>query len=145
MWVHPFFFPFVFSDFLPFHPYGNLVPFLIAANPVNYGKPLKLSCVEAIAATLFITGFKEEAMEILGKFKWGLGFYELNAYGYHSIAGLRRSYYGLIPYRSLLDQYADCETSAELVTVQNEWIAQQTQEQKEKSMGFIPIRLFERI
>lgn len=37
------------------------VPFLIATNPVNYGKPWRLNCVEALAAGFYITGHPEWA------------------------------------------------------------------------------------
>lgn len=84
-------------------PNPRLLPFLVAANPINYGKPCQLSCVEAIAATMFITGFKQEAAWYLNKFSWGHAFLELNA--------------------DLLDLYSKCKDSKEVLEVQNQYLA----------------------
>lgn len=106
-------------DSIPFSKlrggFHRLLPFLVAANPVNYGRPLKLSCAEAAAATLYITGFKEEAEQVMSKFKWGHSFFEVN--------------------RTLLDRYAACANSAEVVKVQNDWIEECEREQANKHAG----------
>ncbi|MEM2972450.1 MAG: DUF367 family protein [Candidatus Bathyarchaeia archaeon] len=57
---------------------SRCLPFLIAGNPVNFGKPTKLSTVEALAAALYIANFKEEATKLLSIFKWGHTFLEMN-------------------------------------------------------------------
>ncbi len=54
------------------------LPPLLAGNPVNYSKLNKLTTAEALSASLFILGFKEQSLELLNKFKWGHTFYELN-------------------------------------------------------------------
>jgi len=54
------------------------LPFLVAANPVNFGKSCTLSSVEALAAALFIMGEKEQAAAILSKVNWGIRFLEVN-------------------------------------------------------------------
>lgn len=45
---------------------------------MNYGKPFKLTCAEAIATTLMITKFEDVAYDIMNRFKWGHGFLSLN-------------------------------------------------------------------
>jgi pre-rRNA-processing protein TSR3 len=54
------------------------LPPLLAGNPVNYSKLNKLTTAEAISASLFILGFKQDSLDLLDKFKWGHTFYELN-------------------------------------------------------------------
>ena len=54
------------------------LPGLMAANPINYGKPDKLTTVEALAAALALLGHPDQGRHLLGKFKWGPQFIELN-------------------------------------------------------------------
>lgn len=92
-------------------PSPRLLPFLIAANPINYGKPCRLSCVEAIAATLYIVGLKDEAKWYMGKFSWGHTFIELN--------------------EELLKLYSNCTNREEILTIQNSWIEKSQKEREE--------------
>ena len=65
-------------DFLDKKNHSRAIPFVIAANPVNYGKALKLSTLEAFAAALYILDEVEKAQEILKLYKWGPNFLVLN-------------------------------------------------------------------
>ena len=58
--------------------YHRRLPFLISVNPSHYGKPYMLTSAEAIAATLYITGFVNEAYRIMLVFKWGAEFFKIN-------------------------------------------------------------------
>ncbi|GAB5587117.1 ribosome bioproteinsis protein tsr3 [Umbelopsis nana] len=97
-------------DEVPFSRIKAPVPYLVATNPVNYGKPWKLNCAEALAACFYITGFPEYGEELLSKFKWGHAFKKVNG--------------------QLLAKYAKCEDSTEVVKVQNEWLEQIANEHK---------------
>ncbi len=57
---------------------SRALPYLIAVNPVNYGKILKLTTLEAFAAALFILDNIDQAKKILNIYKWGPHFLELN-------------------------------------------------------------------
>lgn len=77
---------------------SRCLPVLVAGNPVNFGKLTKLTTAEALAAALYIAGFKEQADELLSVFKWGHTFLELN--------------------RERLESYANAKDSTEIVELQ---------------------------
>lgn len=78
------------------------LPYLVAANPVNFGKPTRLSTVEALAAALYIVDHQEQAIQLLSKFKWGPEFVRLN--------------------RTRLDEYAKAKDSTEVVAIQRKFM-----------------------
>jgi len=59
-------------------PTARRLPILYAGNPINYAKPYTLSSIEALAATLYITGYTETAEQLLSLYKWGHTFKQLN-------------------------------------------------------------------
>ncbi|UCE29960.1 MAG: DUF367 family protein [Candidatus Bathyarchaeota archaeon] len=82
---------------------SRCLPYLVAANPVNYGVPTKLSTVEALSAALYIAGHEKKAERLLSIFKWGLGFIKLN--------------------QELLECYAQAKDSSEVVELQRRFIS----------------------
>merc|ERR1711937_772326 len=104
-------------DETPFHhtpcKHLRILPLLIAANPVNYGKPTKLNCAEAFAASLILVGYDEKyASELLSPFKWGHAFLELN--------------------RELFDMYSPCETADDLLLVEKDYLARKSLEEEKR-------------
>ena len=80
---------------------NRMLPLLLAANPVNWGKPAKLSTVEALATTMILIGKNDVAQKLLRPFKWGEQFLSLNA--------------------EPLEAYANAKSSEELIELQFEF------------------------
>lgn len=94
-------------------PGGNIsrhrkLPFVVAANPINYGKAFKLSSAEALAAGLAIAGFEEEAIKLTEKFSWHTEFWKLNGY--------------------LIAEYNACGSSAEVIAAQEKYLVEKSTE-----------------
>jgi pre-rRNA-processing protein TSR3 len=78
---------------------------MVAVNPVNYGKAYKLSCVEAIAATLYLAGYYDETDYLLSHFKWGKSFLDVND--------------------ELFTMYKNCENSEQLKLAEDKYIKEE--------------------
>ncbi|KAK5114726.1 hypothetical protein LTR62_002300 [Meristemomyces frigidus] len=101
-------------------PNPRLLPYLIAANPTNYGKPWRLNCVEALAACFFICGHRDWAEEVLSPFSYGVSFIDIN--------------------EAVLKRYAACKDEEEvkkaeevwLAKIENEWKADREEREEKK-------------
>lgn len=78
------------------------MPYLIAANTVNYGRPWRLNCVEALAACFYICGHEDWAVEVLKHFSYGEAFLEINS--------------------QLLKRYAACSNEEEIQKAEQDWL-----------------------
>ncbi|TEB20511.1 DUF367-domain-containing protein [Coprinellus micaceus] len=103
-------------DDVPFNkiasPHERLLPYLTATNPVNYGKPWRLNCVEALAAAFYICGFDSYAERLLSVFGWGGSFWDVN--------------------KGYIERYRTCKSSEEVVQMQ-EKIIRELEESYEES------------
>lgn len=80
-----------------------VVPYLIAANPTNYGRPWRLNCAEALAAAFYICGHEDWAEAALTHFNYGQPFLEIN--------------------NAVLKRYAACKNEAEVKQAEERWLA----------------------
>ena len=91
------------------HRENRLLPFLVAANPVNYGRPYKLNCAEALIAGLIIAAgaysssnerkaMRADAQTLIDKFSYGEEFFKLN--------------------NDYFDAYCQCSSSEEVLAIQ---------------------------
>lgn len=80
----------------------RLLPYLVAANTVNYGKPWRLNCAEALAAAFAICGHLDWAEQVLEPFSYGAAFLKINA--------------------KLFRLYSQCEDEKGIKKAEEEWM-----------------------
>lgn len=78
---------------------------------MNYGRPWRLNCAEALAACFFICGHEDWAHEVLAHFSYGEPFLEINA--------------------QLLKRYAACANEEEIKKAEELWLAKIEREYSE--------------
>ena len=78
------------------------LPYMLAANPINWGKAMMLSTAEALAASAYIMGEKEQAQTLMSKFIWGPTFLTMN--------------------KNPLDDYAAAKTSRGVVEAMHQYL-----------------------
>lgn len=100
---------------VPFSKIGGkcerILPYLLPANPTNYGRPWRLNCVEALAACFFICGHNDWAEEILSTFSYGQAFLDINC--------------------TLLKRYSACSDEESVKSVEAAWLQKIENEYKE--------------
>lgn len=83
--------------------HSRALPFVVAANPVNYGKPFKLTTLEAFAAALYILGEIGYSKKILNIYKWAPHFLVLN--------------------KEPLEEYRNADSSSEVIRIMKQYIS----------------------
>ncbi len=80
---------------------SRILPILLAGNPVSWGKRGRMSTAEALSASLYIVGHKDQAISMLKPFKFSDAFFDLNG--------------------QLLEAYSSCHDRTELEEMQWEF------------------------
>jgi len=78
------------------------LPYFVASNPINYGKPWNLNSAEAVLATLLVLGQDEQAELFMPRFNWAPVFKQING--------------------AFLDNYRTAKDSDDIERMQNEYL-----------------------
>lgn len=102
---------------IPFRSLGKSsnqrkLPLIVAANTVNYGKPFKMNTAEAIAAGLYIAGFKSDAITLMYPFSFGSEFLRLN--------------------EGALEAYSSCTNEFQVQAIMDDYLSESAEKAKEK-------------